>query len=491
MYDIAREQSPVEGVVHEWLDRSLAAGYNAVGFYLEHRFAYKSAPWAAGTGALKPEVVARLSKEFRPKGLRIIPFLNTLGHMEGFIRSVGGEWLEETGDSEFLGSQMCPSKPKCIEFARGLVTDAMEAFDDEWVHLGGDETGQLGQCPVCFERSGKIGKAAIYGEYFGPLCNWVLSKGRRPCLWGDMLIHYPEAMNYLPKETVIFDWHYDKSPSESTKMFRENGFDVVCCPALHTFDSHWCHWDLSKQNIDDHISASADSLGVCVTTWELTYLTNYDSVMPLIYTAGRRLNGENWDSALLIEGGEEYANVTETLGNKIPALSQYLAPGKWRKLRNAILMKRDPFLLWKEWKDEACGEIGDKILQLCDSIDASVAKQFRLESTIELLRFAIFCVRFIENMRLEYEARDEPLPTKWGPFNVAADKLMKTIPQSIDNLTSQDAYRISNFCDRLTAIQAILDHVFYRIGKDWSRPSWETLIRRGYIPGDQAAWFSE
>jgi hypothetical protein len=42
MYDIAREQSPRLDVLTEMLQRSRAAGYNAVGLYLEHRFAYAS-----------------------------------------------------------------------------------------------------------------------------------------------------------------------------------------------------------------------------------------------------------------------------------------------------------------------------------------------------------------------------------------------------------------------------------------------------------------
>ena len=87
MYDIAREQAPSEDRLREVLGRSKAAGYTAVGLYLEHRFAYPSAPWAAAQGCLTPDVVRRLRAEAVPTGLRVVPFLNTLGHMEGFIRS--------------------------------------------------------------------------------------------------------------------------------------------------------------------------------------------------------------------------------------------------------------------------------------------------------------------------------------------------------------------------------------------------------------------
>jgi len=94
-YDIAREQAPNERWLHLLCERSLSAGYNFLGLYLEHRFAYPSAPWAWWTGALRPEVVRGLQDTYRSAGLRIVPFLNTLGHMEGFIRARGGEFLRE------------------------------------------------------------------------------------------------------------------------------------------------------------------------------------------------------------------------------------------------------------------------------------------------------------------------------------------------------------------------------------------------------------
>ncbi|MBA3725960.1 MAG: family 20 glycosylhydrolase, partial [Armatimonadetes bacterium] len=192
MYDIARDQSPREDALREMLERSLKAGYNAVGLYLEHRYAYPSVPWAADEGCMTPELVRRMTAEFRTQGLRVIPFLNVLGHMEGFIRSEGGQWL---GEGPSTGSaQMCPSRQECIDFGRKLITDALEAFDDEWVHLGGDETNQLGQCEICAKRAEAIGNAGIYADYFAPLCEWIVSLGKRPCLWGDMLIEHREVL---------------------------------------------------------------------------------------------------------------------------------------------------------------------------------------------------------------------------------------------------------------------------------------------------------
>src|SRR4030042_67316 len=141
--DIAREQSPREDALREMLRRSAAVGYNAIGLYLEHRFAYPSAPWAAGPRCLTPEVGRRLLADAGRQGggnaaggagprvgaqMRIIPLLNTLGHMEGFIRAEGGQWLAE-GRAVFGGEQMCATRPECVRFVRGLIADVLDVFD--------------------------------------------------------------------------------------------------------------------------------------------------------------------------------------------------------------------------------------------------------------------------------------------------------------------------------------------------------------------------
>src|SRR5262245_37143098 len=109
--DLARDQSPKDHALHALCARSRLAGYNAIGLYLEHRYAYPNAQFAAAPGALTPAAARDLVTRHQPAGLRIIPFLNTLGHMEGFIRSEGGQWLAE-GDNVY-SLQLCPSRPEC------------------------------------------------------------------------------------------------------------------------------------------------------------------------------------------------------------------------------------------------------------------------------------------------------------------------------------------------------------------------------------------
>lgn len=494
MYDIAREQSPHQDALGEILRRSAAAGYNAVGLYLEHRFAYPSAPWAAGPGCLTPAAVRQLQagtgEQRGQAGVRIIPFLNTLGHLEGFIRSEGGQWLAE-GAAGFGGVQMCATRPECAAFARDLVSDVLEVFDDEWVHLGGDETRRLGQCPRCAARVAQVGTGGLYGEYFGPLCRFVLERGRRPCLWGDMLLQHPQALDAIPRQTVIFDWQYFSRPRESTRVFRERGFDVVCCPSIQTYNASWCFLRDSQANIDEHRedALAAGALGVLVATWELCYFTNYASTWPLIFAAGRRLaHGQDWAGAVAAEGGEAYARAADILGNQIPATAALLAPGTWRRMRDNLVIRQNPFLLWRVWRAEACGAAGDAVLRLCDEADALLPDpEAPLHFAIDLHRVAVEWVRAAELAHRAYAAGD--LTGAVDALSAGSGHLRRLRP-TLERVagaggSAADVARLERLVEKVELARERICALPLGAGQ---RPAFEVLIEEAYVAGDQAAW---
>lgn len=486
--DVAREQSPSEALLRDVLARSRTAGYNAVALYLEHRFAYPSAPWAAGPGCLTPDVARRLAAEARSQSLRLIPFLNTLGHMEGFIRAEGGAWLAE-GPAGFGGVQMCATRPECAAFARGLVADAMDAFDDEWVHLGGDETRQLGQCASCAQRADAVGAAGLYAAYFAPLCQFVLERGRRPCLWGDMLLQHPAALEAIPRQTVIFDWQYFTRPRESTAVFRRHGFDVVCCPSLQTYNAGWCFLAASQQNIDEHRddARAAGALGVCVTTWELCWFTQYATIWPLIYAAGRRLaRGASWAEALAAEGDAGHAAAAEILGERIPRASAFLHPGTWRSLRRHLVMSLDPFDLWRTWRTEARGLVGDEVLRLCDAADAHLSDDDPLRWASDLHRTAVRWVRAVDQAACAYA--DGDLARCVRSLHEGMEWLARLRPGLEQTATGGGSVADVQRLDRLIEKAARVCQRVEALPAAGYRPTFETLLHDAYVPGDQAAW---
>ncbi len=493
MYDVAREQSPPLPELTQMLRRTAAAGYAAIGLYLEHRFAYPSAPWAAAPGCVTGDMVAAARRASGTVNrLRVIPFLNTLGHMEGFIRAEGGQWLAEGPPVGGVSVQMCASRPECIGFARGLVEDTLAAFDDEWVHLGGDETRQLGQCPLCAERVAASGRGGLYAEFYGPLCRFVLERGRRPCLWADMLLQHPEALDAVPRETVLFDWQYFQRPLETTRRLRERGFDVVCCPSVQSWNAGWCFLDATCQNIDEHAAdaRAAGAYGVCVTTWNLTHFSTYAGILPLVYAAGRRLaRGEAWEEALITEGGPGYARAAGILGRDIPACAAFLAPGTWRRLREHLVMRLDPFSLWSAWRSEATSPVGDAILECCRRAELNLRDDDPLRLAVELHRAGVLWVRAVERAAVLYATADhEGCANELGAGAAALALLRPHLAAAAERGGSAaDLHRLDillrRVCDAQRRVRTLVAS-----GRPAYRPAFEVLIGERFVLGDQAAW---
>lgn len=488
MLDIAREQSPREETLLDLLERSAAVGYGAVGLYFEHRYAYPSAPWAAASGAVTPEMAARLVARAKQKQLRLIPFLNTLGHLEGFIRSEGGQWLAE-GPGQY-SLQICATRPECIQFARDLVADALQVFDDEWVHVGGDETKLLGYCPRCAAVVADGGPGRLWGEYYGALCRWVLEQKRRPAVWGDMLLNHPSAMDHLPRETIIFDWQYFNRPRDTSAIFRKRGFDVVCCPSIQTYNSGWCFLDLTQQNIDEHAADARElgALGTLVTTWEFSYFTSLAATLPLIFAAGRRLaQGDEWPAALNAEGGAGFANLAHLLGNRVPAASSFIAAGSWRTMRERFIMRNNPFELWKHWRAEAAAECGEQILKMCSQAANRLAPDHALQFPLALYRICVDWVRLVERAARHYASRKHQACCDELS---AGDRLLDELRPFLERIAADggsqaDPHRLTRLQEKVRAAEvriAALDE------KSAYRPSFETIVHDFYIENAQAAW---
>lgn len=509
MLDIAREQSPTLDHLRRYLDLTQEAGYNAIGLYLEHRFAYPSTPWAHGKGCVTPEMILTLQDEYRD--LQIVPFINLLGHFEGMLYTEHGkQFREET----FKGLQACPCAPGFVELCHQIIDDTVSIFTSNLIHIGGDETQQLGQCPRCkakvvawTSRSGSPGqafnsdvdvqatdgKAVLYGDHFGPLARKVQELGRRPAVWGDMFLEHPTALEAMPKETLIFDWQYFKSPLETSRKFIAKGFEVVGSPAILTYNALWCHLAESEQNVRDHIEAihQLGAHGVCVTTWECGLMGNYETLFPTLKACGEILNGNSstLKSAYADESPahEEWARL---MSDDLQALGGMFACGQIRSgLKCRLLLYSNPFLAWMHHREELCGETGDKALAILAHAIV-VAPTTSMRGVAEFGKLAIEFVRYAEQSRKAY-ANQQPgaAAAELIPGRAIFDQLEKIAIATNINIGGSRAD-----IERCRVAKEHVERVIRRIkqygdGSLGYLPAFEIITHPKFMPHDQASWW--
>lgn len=170
------------------------------------RFPFQAHAAIRDPTAFSKQDVARLSEVAACNGLEIIPLQQSLAHLEYALSHPSLAHLREREEKTNL---LCPADPGSMALVEGLVAELLAAHPHtKWFHLGGDEARKFGQCPRCASAVRESGIGAVYGRYVGTFARRLLDRGIRPILWDDTICAHPDALEHIPKETIIAYWDY-------------------------------------------------------------------------------------------------------------------------------------------------------------------------------------------------------------------------------------------------------------------------------------------
>ncbi|MCY3023171.1 MAG: family 20 glycosylhydrolase [Planctomycetota bacterium] len=233
-----REVLPKEGVNHLVLE-------------FNYNFAFKSHPALGSANGLDAQAVKQLLKACRESGVKLIPQFNCLGHQSWAATTSAllkqhpefDETPHVPADNKGIYCrEWCPLHPEIHAVVFALMDELADACEADAVHCGMDEVFLIGdpKCPRC----GGKDKAELFAGEVKKLHDHLASKKRVMWMWGDRFLDgkatkigkweasengtHP-AIDLVPKDIVICDWHYDKAP-ETPRYFLAKGFSVVACP---------------------------------------------------------------------------------------------------------------------------------------------------------------------------------------------------------------------------------------------------------------------
>ncbi|MDX2081031.1 MAG: family 20 glycosylhydrolase, partial [Terrimicrobiaceae bacterium] len=443
------------------------------------------------------------------------------------------------------GMQADPTSPAFQSTCSAMIRDVLADFDASVIHLGGDETWQLGhgtasaarvsayesgemEPPYLLEEGEQVdGKAALYAAHLLPLLQQVIQAGRVPALWGDMFYDHPQALRAIPPETILFDWQYFRSPEVTAERFRRAGFRTVLCPAIQTYSAAWCHLPQSERNIREAAEAAVrrDDYGVCVTTWECGLFGNYESLIPAIRASGRLVaqameeTAPNSAEPIVGElpvglGGEDAVEAYRQETDAPVMLHEYLRQGEnveeWARLMGCelqsagdifaysghrsqlkcrLLLYSNPFLLWLRHRDALLADAGNKAYDI-----ASRAIHFAPDSgyrgVSEFVKLVIEFVRHADQAAKHYAEQNlGNCQTELAVTRQILDALER-IAQA--NLARFGGSRAD--IERARIAREHVEKVMQRVkrygdGSLGYRPSFESLTHPKFVPHDQANWW--
>jgi hypothetical protein len=231
---------------------------NTLVLRVDYNYRYTSHPALQGENALSREDARKLAAACKAHGINLIPQLNLLGHQSwqsepGKLLEVYPEfdetphiqlpeqyqWPNEDG---LYCKSYCPLHPGLHQVVFALIDELMDAFDATSFHAGMDEVFYIGdeRCPRCQGRD----KAELFAGEVRAIYRHLLRRGHRLWIWGDRLLDGKttgigmweasmndthRAIDLIPKEVVICDWHYNRAEL-TPAYFALKGFQTVACP---------------------------------------------------------------------------------------------------------------------------------------------------------------------------------------------------------------------------------------------------------------------
>ena len=187
--------------------------------------------------------------------ITVVPEIDMPGHMLAALASYPE--LGCTGGPYQVGHYwgvykdvLCVGNPKVYQFVEDVLTEIMDIFPSEVIHIGGDETptDKWQQCPKCqaLAKTFPVATDTPSGD-FEPLTSklsplqahftrrvfdFLASKGRRALGWDEIL-------DGSPKDAMIMSWRGSAPGAKAA----EAGHDVVMTPTTH------CYFDY--QQVED------------------------------------------------------------------------------------------------------------------------------------------------------------------------------------------------------------------------------------------------
>lgn len=221
------------------LDFLAAMKFNCISLQIDSRFRYERHPkLSAASDATSKDEHRMMAARMDMYGIDIIPMTQCLSHFNYFLTKPEFKKFAEV-QTPIPGSKWalwdyCPRHPEIHKLVFDMIEEHLECYPNaKWYHVGLDEISSIGVCPRCKGTP----PAQLFADEINVLHKFLKTKGLRMCMWGDQLLvehnggkpyNTAGALPKIPRDVVIFDWHYgqtDKYPSVT--FFQDKGFDVI------------------------------------------------------------------------------------------------------------------------------------------------------------------------------------------------------------------------------------------------------------------------
>ncbi|MGN8710404.1 beta-N-acetylhexosaminidase [Hallella faecis] len=189
-------------------------------------------------GYYTQEEAREIVKYAADRFITVIPEIDMPGHMIAALAAypdmgcTGGPYKV----SQIWGIMpdvLCLGNEKTYQFCEDVLSEMMDIFPSEYIHLGGDETPNVRwkECPKCKALMAKenLTPGKLQGYFTNRIEKFVNCKGRRIIGWDEILD------GDINQSATIMSWRGTAPGARGAKM----GHDVIMSPSSHVYFDYY------------------------------------------------------------------------------------------------------------------------------------------------------------------------------------------------------------------------------------------------------------
>ena len=169
---------------YESIDRLARYKINAVVFEFEDKLRYQRQPLVGAPQSISIDEMAALTRYARERYIEITPLVQGLGHATFILKHEEYASLRELPFNKWA---FCPLNESTYQVLFDLYRDAIAATPgSKYLHIGGDEIGNIGLCERCKPTADKDGMLSLSLYWLKRVCEFAKENNRIPIFWDDM-----------------------------------------------------------------------------------------------------------------------------------------------------------------------------------------------------------------------------------------------------------------------------------------------------------------
>ena len=266
--DLSRGPVPTLEFQKKQIRTFAAYKINVYSPYFEQSLTYAANPLAAPPGgAMSRDDVRALVAYAKQYHIDVIPEQEAFGHLHHLLKY---ELYSPLGETPH-GHVLAPGQPGSMELIRQMFAEIDTLFPSRFIHLGADETFELGRGQTA-SRVASEGLGAVYIGFLQQIEQALRPTGKRFLFWGDIAQNSPDLVKTLPKDMIAVAWEYDPAPRFDRLItpFTEAGLETWVAPGANDWNRVWPNFANALANIQGFVrdGQRLGATGVLNTTWD-------------------------------------------------------------------------------------------------------------------------------------------------------------------------------------------------------------------------------